>query len=223
MDVLARPFAAVLFDMDGTLISSLDSVVRAWRRLAQEFAIPAERFGDFHGIPARALLDLLMPDRPLAERQRALARITALEIADVAGVTALPGAADALGALAPGGRCAVVTSASGALARARLAASGLPVPAVVVTADDVHRGKPDPEPFTIAAARLGVDPAACLVVEDATSGITAARAAGAATVAVTTTTPGIQADVVVPDLAALWFSVGVDGVGVRWAPERLGR
>jgi len=213
--VLGRTFAAVLFDMDGTLISSVESVVRSWTRLAEEFRIPAERFGDFHGIPARDLLDVLLPDRPPAERQRALERITELEISDVAGVRALPGAEAALAAA--NGRCAVVTSSNRALARARLEASGLPTSSVLVTADDVTLGKPAPEPFVLAAARLGVDVVDCLVVEDATAGIIAGRAAGASTLGLTTTTERIVADLVVPDLSAVRLTAAPGGVLVAAA------
>ena len=97
-----------------------------------------------------------------------------------------PGAAAALGAL-KGDRVAVVTSGTRPLALARLAAVGIEPPAVMVFADDVTRGKPDPEGYLTAARRLGADPAEALVVEDAPPGIEAAKAAGAATVAVTST------------------------------------
>lgn len=200
--MLGRTFAAVLFDMDGTLISSTASVVRSWTRLAHEYAIPAERFGDFHGVPSDALIDLLLHDRSPAERRAAAARITELEVADGEGVAALPGAADAIAALAPLGRCAVVTSATARLATARLAVTGL-LACPVITADDVTRGKPDPEPFRLAAERLGVDPADTLVVEDATAGVAAGRAAGATVLGLTTTLPDLDADWVVPDLAAV--------------------
>ncbi len=216
--VLDRTFAAVLFDMDGTLISSTASVVRSWTQLAVEYAIPAERFGDFHGIPARALIDLLLADRDAAERDAAAARITELEIADGRGVLALPGAAEAMSALAPAGLCAVVTSANARLATARLTAVGL-LQCPVVTADDVTRGKPDPEPFRAAAAVLGVDPARCLVVEDATAGVVAGRAAGAAVLGVRTTSPDLAADLVVDDLAAVRLEPADGGVVVRAVAE----
>ncbi|GAA4873189.1 HAD-IA family hydrolase [Serinicoccus chungangensis] len=131
---------------------------------------------------------------------------------------ALPGALDALRAL--GDRAAVVTSADQALASARLRAAGLPEPAVLVCADDVARGKPDPEPYLEAAARLGVDPARCLVVEDSAAGLRSGRAAGAATLALLTTTPREQlgdADLVVPDLS--WVRLGVDAEGA-WVSTR---
>jgi len=214
--VLGRTFAAVLFDMDGTLISSTASVVRSWTRLAQEYAIPAERFGDFHGIPSDALVELLLADRPVAERRAAAARIIELEVADGEGVATLPGAAEAMEALAATGRVAVVTSAIGRIATARLGQTGL-LRCPVVSADDVTRGKPDPEPFRRAAELLGVDPAEALVVEDATAGVTAGRAAGATVLGLTTTSPDLDADWVVPDLAAVRLVPVPDGVRVEAA------
>lgn len=210
-------FDAVLFDMDGTLISSLASVVRSWTRLAQEFAIPPAPVREFrfHGIPARDIVETLLADREPEERARALRRIVELEVTDTGDIEVLPGAAEALGALAGAGRSAIVTSCDQALAAARLAASGLPAPALVVTADDVTRGKPDPEPYVLGARRLGVDPARCLVVEDAAAGLVSGRDAGAATLGLATQSPAevLEADVVVPHLGAVRFEV-VDG-GVR--------
>ncbi|WP_308121760.1 HAD family hydrolase [Actinotalea ferrariae] len=215
--VLDRPFAGVLLDMDGTLISSVDSVIRSWTTMAREYGIPAVAFDDLHGIPARGIVDRLLPGMSDAEREVAFARVLELELADLEGIAVLPGAMEALSLLAPRGRCAVVTSATRGLAEARLAAAGLPVPAAVVAADDVTHGKPHPEPFLMGAERLGVDPTHCLVVEDASAGIRAARAAGAVAVGLTTTTPGIDADVVVADLAALRFWVDDDDA-VRVGP-----
>jgi mannitol-1-/sugar-/sorbitol-6-phosphatase len=208
-----RRFAAVLFDMDGTLVDSTASVVRCWLRLADELGVGRARLqaAAGHGRPARDIVDDLLPGTDESVRAAALARITALEVSDVDGVVALPGAVRALHAA--GGRGAVVTSCTADLARARWGAAGIPVPSVVVTADHVVRGKPDPEPFLTGAARLGVDPADCLVVEDAPAGLAAGRAAGMATLAVTTTHTADQldADLVVPDLAA-----------VRWDPDGRG-
>lgn len=214
--VLGHTFAAVLFDMDGTLISSTASVVRSWTRLAHEYAIPAERFGDFHGIPARTLIEMILFDRSDAERAAAADRILEIEIADGEGVVALPGAAEAMAALAPTGRCIVVTSAIRRLAAARLALTGL-LQCELVTADDVTHGKPDPEPFRVAAQRLGVDPAQTLVVEDATAGVAAGWAAGATVLGLTTSTVGITADLVVSDLSAVRLEPVPGGVVVRAA------
>ncbi|MET0435431.1 MAG: HAD-IA family hydrolase [Cellulomonas sp.] len=225
-DVLDEVFDAVLFDMDGTLISSTRSVERCWLRLADEFGMPTDDLSPFryHGVPARDILDLLLADRDAAERASALARVVELEVSDTEGIEVLPGAVEALAALGAvggaAGRAAVVTSCGSRLAAARIAAVALPAPATVVTADDVERGKPDPEPYRAGAARLGVDVRRCLVVEDAESGIRSGRAAGAAVLAVRTTEaegPGGGADLVVDDLSKVRFEVTGAGVRVRRA------
>ncbi|WP_197024654.1 HAD-IA family hydrolase [Cellulomonas sp. KRMCY2] len=214
---LDRTYAAVLFDLDGTLIASIGSVERSWTRLAQEYEIPADRFGDFHGVPARRLLEILMPDRSPGERARALLRIEQIEVEDTAGIEVLPGAREALATAMAVGRGAIVTSGSRRLARARLGASGLPVPDVLVTADDVDAGKPDPTPYLLGAARLGHSAQDCLVVEDATAGVASARAAGATTIALATTSaPGsVAGDLMVADLSAVRLEIAPDGVRVR--------
>jgi sugar-phosphatase len=223
-DVLGEEFDAVLFDMDGTLISSTRSVERCWLRLAQEFGMPTADLAPFrfHGVPARAILADLLADRTAEERAAALDRVVELEVADTDGIEVLPGAAQALAALAAAGpaaagRAAIVTSCGARLAAARFGAVGLPAPAQTVTADDVVRGKPDPEPYRTGAARLGVDVRRCLVVEDAASGVASGRAAGAATLGLRTTHPdgpGGGADLVVDDLARVRFVRTQDGVRV---------
>lgn len=203
---------ALLFDNDGTLVSSMQSVHRCWTRWAREHGISEEEFArvELHGRPAAEIIAELLPP---AARAGALARIEALEVEDVAGgVVLLPGTKDLLSAL-PAGRWAVVTSATRPLADARLREAGIDAP-VVVSADDVTRGKPDPEPFLLAARRLGVDPARCVVFEDAPAGLAAGRAAGMRTVALTTTHPAaeLDADVLVRDLSAV--SVQVSGASL---------
>jgi sugar-phosphatase len=207
-----RAFAAVIFDMDGTLIDSIPVVVRSWLRWADEHGLDPQALQGFHGVPAAAIVAQLLPT---ARQDAALRRINELELADTAGITVLPGAAEALEALA-GHRCAIATSCSGPLAAVRIEATGLRVPRVLVTADDVARGKPHPDPFLLAAELLGVDPLDCLVVEDAPGGLAAAEAAGCATLAVTTTTPPgeLRADAVVPGLGDVTFSAGPGGVRV---------
>ncbi|HIZ98183.1 MAG TPA: HAD-IA family hydrolase, partial [Candidatus Janibacter merdipullorum] len=138
----------------------------------------------------------------------AFARIEALETADVDDVVALPGVLAAVADLA-GAPIAVATSATRGLAEVRLAAAGVEIDEVV-TIDDVERGKPHPDPFLLAAERLGVDPADCLVCEDAPSGVAAAKAAGCAVLAVTTTSEADAlsgADLVVESLAEVSFTV----------------
>lgn len=195
---------ALLFDNDGTLVSSLESVRRCWTRWAVEYGITAEQFGqvELHGRPAAEIAADLLPTARVAE---AVARIEQLEVEDVpgGGVRLLPGTRDFLDAL-PADRWAVVTSATRRLAEARLDAVGI-LPKTLVAADDITRGKPDPEPYLLGARALGVDPADCVVFEDAPAGLQAGRAAGMRTVALATThrADELNADLVVTDLSAL--------------------
>jgi mannitol-1-/sugar-/sorbitol-6-phosphatase len=176
-------FAAVISDLDGVLIDSVAPTVRVWRAWGERHGIDGAALqAANHGRPARAVLAEHVTPAELDAEAGWLARA---ETVDTDGVVAYPGAADVLAL--PAERVAIATSCGFPLARARLAAAGLPVPAVLVTSDDVARGKPAPDPFLRAAERLGVDPAACLVFEDAPAGIAAARAAGMTVWAVTTT------------------------------------
>ncbi|WP_223773596.1 HAD family hydrolase [Streptomyces sp. 135] len=194
---------ALLFDNDGTLISSLESVYRCWTRWAREYGITAEEFArvELHGRPAAEIAaDLLPPEKVPA----AVVRIEELEVSDVAGgVELLPGTRELLESL-PADRWAVVTSATRVLAEARLAEVGIR-PGLLIAADDITRGKPDPKPYLLAAEKLGVDPARCVVFEDAPAGLQAGRAAGMTTVALATTHDAaeLSADVLVKDLSAV--------------------
>ncbi|SDO46423.1 sugar-phosphatase [Nakamurella panacisegetis] len=204
-----RTFDAVLFDMDGTLVDSTPAVERSWAIWSIEYGMTRSALEAGHGQPASQLVRSLVADHQVDE---AMLRIAELELADVHDITILPGAAELLSTM-PADRVAIVTSATRALATARIAAAGLTAPAVVVTFDDVSNGKPDPEPFLIGAARLGVDPARCLVVEDAPAGIAAGRAAGCMTLAVTTTSTReeLDADLVVDRLTEVSIVRGADG------------
>lgn len=192
--------AAVLLDMDGTLVDSDAAVERAWTAWAAEYGIdPGPVLAIAHGVPAQATVRRLLPDLDDAGVAASAARQLALQYDDLAGVTALAGAYDLIDVLArrelP---WAVVTNADDRLARARLGAAGI-VPPVLVTADDVGRGKPDPEGYLTAAGRLGVAAARCLVVEDSSAGLAAGRAAGMRTAGLR----GLDADVRLADLAHL--------------------
>ena len=205
MDLADRRFAAVIFDNDGTLVDSTGSVVRSWVRWAQEYDVDPERLNGFHGVPASSIIAAIAPH---VDTAAAFARIEALETADVDDVVALPGVLAAVADLA-GAPIAVATSATRGLAEVRLAAAGVEIDEVV-TIEDVERGKPHPDPFLLAAERLGVDPADCLVCEDAPSGVAAAKAAGCAVLAVTTTSEADAlsgADLVVESLAEVSFTV----------------
>ncbi|MGR4855042.1 HAD family hydrolase [Streptomyces sp. LARHCF252] len=206
---------ALLFDNDGTLVSPLDSVDRCWTRWAAEYGITAQEFArvELHGRPAAEIAADLLPAEIVPQ---AVARIEDLEVEDVpnGGVHLLPGTRAFLGSL-PAERWAVVTSATRRLAEARLDAVGI-LPKTLVAADDITRGKPDPEPYLLAARILGVDPARCVVFEDAPAGLTAGRAAGMTTVALTTTHQAheLDADLVVENLSALSALVTEQGVEI---------
>ncbi|MCD5313871.1 HAD-IA family hydrolase [Kineosporia babensis] len=209
-----RTFAAVLFDMDGTLIDSTPAVERSWLRWAAEFNVEMTSFGTWHGIPAAQIVPKFLPEEQWEAGAR---RIEQIETEDTEGIVVLPGAAEALAALRPSGRSAIATSCVSALAKARIAATGLVPPQVLVTADMVPVGKPDPAPYLLAAQQLGVDPADCLVVEDAPAGLTSGRQAGAACLALTTTHTAdqLEAEAIVPDLSAVQFVVTEAGVQVQ--------
>lgn len=212
--LFARDFDAVLFDLDGTLIDSTASVIRSWRRFAAHYSVSSEALHANHGQPARVLIAKLLPEELHAE---GLARVTDLEVTDAVGLEPIRGARAFFDSV-PADRRAIVTSGSVPIATARLDAAGFPHPDVFVTADDVTRGKPDPEPFLTAAARLGVDPARCLVVEDAAAGITAARAAGCAVLAIAGTVGAdeLTGDLVVDGLDRV--ALDVDGGVLRLRP-----
>lgn len=214
---------ALLFDNDGTLVSSLESVDRCWNRWAEEYGIAPEVFArvELHGRPAVEIIAELLGAGRAAEIRGALARIEQLEVEDVpGGVELLPGTKELLSSL-PEGRWAVVTSATRPLAEARLREAGIDAP-VVITADDITRGKPDPEPYLLAAGKLGVDPARCVVFEDAPAGLAAGRAAGMATVALATTHDrgDLVADVVVTDLSEVSAQATAGGVDITAAARQ---
>jgi HAD superfamily hydrolase (TIGR01509 family) len=197
---LLRDVAAVLLDMDGTLVDSDAAVERAWRSVARECGVEeAAVLAVAHRRPPAATVRLVAPWLSQAAVERAAARQTELQEADAHTTTAMPGARRLLGTLdrlaLP---WAVVTGAGSRLAGARLHAARIDAP-LLVTLDDVRRGKPDPEGFLLAAARLGVDPRRCLVVEDSTPGIEAGRKAGALVAALR----DLPADIRLRDLSEL--------------------
>jgi sugar-phosphatase len=180
-----RPFSAFLFDMDGTILTSIKAAERVWGQWAQGHGLDVETFlPTIHGKRTEETIRALaLPGvDPLAEA----AFITRAEIEDVAGIEAIQGSAAFLASL-PRERWAIVTSAPRLLAEARIAAAGLPIPDVLVAAEDVERGKPAPDPFLLGAKKLGVVPGDCLVFEDTLAGLRSAAAAGMASIVVTTT------------------------------------
>jgi len=202
--------SAVLFDCDGVLVDSAASVERAWRRWATEHGLDEDAvIAIAHGRRTEdTLLDLGFSDDLAAEVER----LEGAEVADAASVAAFPEAA-ALLPLLPRDAWAVVTSGTHALVTSRLAAAGLPVPSVLVTANDVAAGKPDPEGYLEAARRLGRPATDCLVIEDAPAGVEAAIAAGMRVVALPTTHPADE--LAAATLVAPWEDIVVRVNGKR--------
>ena len=180
-----RAHAAFLFDMDGTILSSIACAERVWTRWAERHGLDVAAFlPTIHGM--RAIETVRGQDLPGVDAEAEAAWITAEEMIDVDGIAAIEGVAAFLAAL-PADRWAVVTSAPRELASRRIAAAGLPTPPLLVSADDVAHGKPAPDCFLLAASRLGVRASDCLVFEDAPAGIAAAEAAGAGVLVITAT------------------------------------
>jgi len=183
--VFNRAFGAFLFDMDGTVLNSIAAAERIWSAWAVRYGVNVETFlPTIHGV--RAIDTITRLNLPGVDAEAQAAFITEAEIEDVEGIVEIPGAAAFLKSL-PADRWAMVTSAPRDLALRRMAAAGIPEPAVMITAEDVTAGKPDPAGYRLAAKRLGLEPADCLIFEDATVGIQAAEAAGAPLMIITTT------------------------------------
>ncbi|MFV0921558.1 HAD-IA family hydrolase [Sphingomonas parapaucimobilis] len=185
-----RAFGGFLFDMDGTILSSIASAERAWTVWAKRQGLDVEAFlPTIHGVQSvETIRRLNLPGiDPVAEAHA----LTEAEMLDVDDVVPIGGAAAFLAALPPD-RWAIVTSAPRRLAEVRLKAAGLPLPGVFVTAEDAERSKPAPDGFLLGAKRLGVAPEECLAFEDAPAGIAAAEAAGMTVVVITETHRGVM-------------------------------
>ncbi len=176
--------SALLFDLDGVLIDSTPAVKRVWHRWAVEHGFDPEAVVQMaHGRPSRATIRELLPNSDIDRENREVER---REMEDLDGVVLLPGARKLLSALPPE-RWTIATSCTRPLAEVRLRAAGLPIPSTIVTSSDVKNGKPDPEPYLKAAAKLGFSASDCIVLEDAPAGVRAGKAAGARVIALLTT------------------------------------
>jgi sugar-phosphatase len=175
---------ALLFDLDGVLINSIPAVERVWSRWAEERGFNVQEvLHRAHGRPSIETLRYLLPD---ADHEAENRLVEQAEIEDVADIVPLPGVIELLAAL-PRDRWAIVTSCTRPLAEVRIRAARLPTPGLFITANDIQRGKPDPEPYQKGAAGLGFAPEECIVVEDALAGIASGRNAGSRVIAFTTT------------------------------------
>jgi HAD superfamily hydrolase (TIGR01509 family) len=208
---MAGPFAAAVFDLDGTLIDSEARSRESWLHVFQTRGLPADEelirsFIGRRGVDMHELLLARLPEHDPAELMAATS--AHFHAPHQPPLTALPGAVRLVRSIATAGDpIGLVTSAGRRYAEASLQDLGIrELFAVVVTAEDVRAGKPDPEGYRAACRALGAAPAACVVFEDAPAGVAAAKAAGAYCVAVATSHDAADlraADQVVPDLAGI--------------------
>jgi sugar-phosphatase len=216
---------AILFDLDGVLVDSTPCVTRVWKAWALEHGLDAEYV--VHVAHGQRTIETVRTVAPHLDAQRETDLVEQRELNDTDGLRLLPGAKDLLTSLPPG-RYAIVTSGTRQLATKRLRVAGLPVPSKMITADDVTHGKPDPEPYLAGAAALGFQPKACLVFEDAPSGIQSAKSGNMIAVGLTTTYRAgdlLEADFIIPSLDAVRveitpsgdFAVAIVGVCCRKA------
>ena len=208
MSVVELKARALLFDLDGVLVDSTASVEKHWRNWANRHGLDADALiAVVHG---RRAIDTIRERAPHLDAEAELASLVAAEAEDTSGVVAMPGAARLLASL-PARRWAIVTSGVREVALARLKAAGLPMPNVLVTADRVAKGKPDPEGYLAAAAELRERPAHCIVVEDAPAGVEAAKRGGMRCIALLTTHRAEDVDnatVIARDTTAISARVG---------------
>ncbi len=188
---IATDVAAVIFDLDGVLADSTPMVERAWRTWSAECGVDAETVLKLtHGRRKPEILEMAVPHLP---REQAIARLIALETEQVDAVIPVPGASE-ITKLLPAGKWAIATSGERGGALLRLQRVGITPPSVLISAEDVMKGKPQPEVYLRAAAGLGVMPQKCVVFEDAPAGIEAALAAGMTPVGLETTYPASALD-----------------------------
>ena len=199
---MQHPASALLFDNDGVLSDSIESVDASWGEWAKSYAPGFALTYEHHGIRAEELVARHVAPKKYVE---ALNKIIELEIAMTHLTKPMPGAIEITSSL-PDGSWTIVTSALPELAHARLNQAGIPVPKDLVTSSDVTRGKPDPEPYLVGARKLGIDIKECVVFEDAPNGILAGKRAGAGLVVGVGPDALVSgADLVIKNLAGISF------------------
>jgi sugar-phosphatase len=174
---------AILFDLDGVLVDSRHCVERHWLEWASQHHLNKDKV--LHYAHGRRTVETIRLVAPQLDAEREAAELEASEANDTVGLIKIPGALELLHSI-PADAWAIATSGTHAIAATRLAFAGLPLPEVLICAEDVALGKPDPESYLFAALMLGVQPARCVVIEDAPAGILAGRAAGMHVVGVIT-------------------------------------
>jgi len=216
--------AAVLFDLDGTLVDSYADASDCWSAWAQSVGLGDDfDLARFYGGKRSDIVRSLLPSLPEEEIQRHAECVRLAERDRVAKVVALPGAAAVLAQLPPH-RWAVVTSNDTEVARARLRSAGLPAPEVIVSADDVTRPKPHPEGFLLAAEKLGVAPALAVGIDDSPIGVAAAKEAGMTAVAVRFRHSDAElrsAHVIADGVGAIRFRCEQDGISLAIDGARI--
>jgi len=204
--------SAILFDLDGVLVDSTRSVDRQWRAWARQKGVDGDKvMAIAHGVRT---IEVIRAVAPHLDADAEVWELENREADDHEGVEIMPGAIELIRSI-PDGRWGVVTSGTRLLASARLRFGGLPVPKILVTAEDVANGKPHPEPYLTGAKRMGFNPVDCLVIEDAPAGIQAAHAGGMKVVGITSTYAAArlnEADFVIQRLPQI--QVAVNGTGV---------
>lgn len=199
--MLALTCKAILFDLDGTLVESNSFIERLWQDWGRQHGIAPQYMSEvMHGRRAREIIHIVAPHLPIKEEAYAM---ETAEISNMEGMQAYRGARGLLDTL-PRKQWAIVTSGTLRVASARLNYARLPTPEVFITADDVKAGKPAPDGYLLAAKRLNVSPADCVVVEDAPAGIQAGKAAGMKVIGIASSLQKealSQADIVVRELA----------------------
>lgn len=176
---------AVLFDLDGVLIDSKHCIERLWQEWASQRHINIDKV--LHYAHGRRVIETIRLVAPHLDAEREAAELINVEGYETTGLVKIPGALELLKSIPPDA-WGIATSGTHAIASTHLAFGGLPVPDVLISAEDVVAGKPDPEPYLFAAMMLGVKPASCVVIENTPAGIQAGRAAGMHVVGVITST-----------------------------------
>ena len=197
------PFSCdtIIFDLDGVLVDSASAIISHWQQWADSHGLSLERIMRVaHGLRT---VDTVRRVAPHLDADKEAAAIEAMEVSDATGLVAYRGAASLLETI-PRAYWAIVTSGTKQLASARLMHTGLPMPQIMITSDDVQNGKPDPEAYLLAASRMTLPAGRCLVVEDSPAGLKAARAAGMTAIAVATTHPAAELGDANAIVAGIW-------------------
>ena len=212
--------AAIIFDMDGVLVDSEVLNEKHWKLWAEKEEVSLEWIMSIHhGVPAVQTIATVAPHLDAATEARWFEENLSQ---DLDGLLAFNGVHNMLTGL-PEGKWAIGTSAPKIIAFNRLKYLELPIPDVVVTIDDVVKGKPAPDPYIKAAKGLGLDPSVCVVIEDAPAGIKAAKAAGARVLALPTTNKIEalhEADAIVDQFSDLKVACNDNQLVITWSGEK---